>query len=301
MDIFIPVAIGGKTSLVLKTSFELGGIQEALKTVYIPVLITVAVIIVFSTLNALGLSRKIASPVKILNEASKRIAKGELSIHLDIKTNDEIEELTHTFNNMTKQLIRMKEIAENANPLTKLPGNTMIREQIERRITEGKKFAVIHADLDNFKVYNDCYGIGAGDVAIKMTGDLFREALRKYGGPEEFLGHEGGDDFVLLASLAHVKPITDFFLAEFDRRSRDLYSREDQERGYILGRERRLKEKGEEERPEAIVLFPLMTISLAGLSNEERPFTSYAEITNRISDVKHRAKRTKGNCFVLAK
>jgi hypothetical protein len=87
----------------------------------------------------------------------------------------------------------MKERAENANPLTRLPGNNMIQEQVETRIHDKTPFAVVYADLDNFKALNDYYGIGVGDRAIKLTAQVLRQALKK-GTASDFLGHEGGGE-----------------------------------------------------------------------------------------------------------
>lgn len=301
METLMPITFEDKAAYVLKTSYSLGSLQSALRAVYVPVMITIGIIIFLSITNTLALSRQIVRPIKTLNEASKQIGRGNLRLQVHIKTNDEIEELSQTFNYMTLELARMKEIAENANPLTKLPGNNIIHEEIEKRIQDKKKFIVVHSDLDNFKVFNDAYGIGAGDIAIRMTAELFKETIKKFGGPEDFVGHEGGDDFVFITTPQTIQPITDFFLAEFDKRSRLLYNQEDQKRGYILGHERRLSEKEDTEKPQELTQFPLMSISLAALSNEDRPFETYADITNRMVTVKKKAKGVKGSCLVVVK
>jgi GGDEF domain-containing protein len=301
MDTLMPIAVDDRVAYVLKTAYSLGGLQDALKAVYIPILITVGLVIFLSVANTLALSKKIVKPIKTLNEASKEIAGGNLSLQVRVKTNDEIEELSQTFNVMTRELARMKDIAENANPLTKLPGNNIIHEEIDERIEQKKKFIVIHSDLDNFKVFNDAYGIGAGDIAIRLTSELFKESIHKFGAADNFVGHEGGDDFVLISTPETIKPLTDYFLSEFDKRSRKLYSKEDQERGFILGKERRAEGTGREAKPQESAKFPLMSISLAALSNEDHPFESYADITNRMVEIKKKAKRTKGSCLVMVK
>jgi diguanylate cyclase (GGDEF)-like protein len=198
---------------------------------------------------------------------------------VDIKTGDEIAELVNTFNQMTAALERMKERAENTNPLTKLPGNNMIHEEIVRRINAQRKFAVIYSDLDNFKAFNDKYGIGDGDKAIKLTADILRESLR-LGSRDDFLGHEGGDDFVLISTPDRAQKVADYITAEFDRRIRSLFKKEDLDQGFIIAHAR----------DGNVQKFPLMTISLAGVSNEKRPLTSYGEITNICAEVKKKAK-----------
>jgi len=130
METLIPLIVNENINYVVKTVYNLGSFREALKAVYVPVLITVGVVILLCVMYTLTLSKKIVKPIISLNRASKEVAEGNLELEVQIKTNDEIEELSHTFNHMTKELARMKAIAENANPLTKLPGNTVIHEQI---------------------------------------------------------------------------------------------------------------------------------------------------------------------------
>lgn len=184
----------------------------------------------------------------------------------------------------------MKERAENASPLTKLPGNNVIHEEIEKRIADKKKFVVVYSDLDNFKAFNDKYGIGAGDQAIKLTAAVMQEGLKK-GGLDDFLGHEGGDDFVLLTTPDKAEAVTCYITSDFDKRIRALYNKEDLERGYIVSKSR----EGE------IKQFPIMTLSLAGVSNINQQLTSYGQITNICASVKKVAKKTPGSVFVLDK
>jgi diguanylate cyclase (GGDEF)-like protein len=190
---------------------------------------------------------------------------------------------------MTEELIKMKEKAENANPLTKLPGNIVIREEIEKRINENKKFTVIYCDLDNFKAFNDEYGIAQGDEAIKLTGDIFKDAVKKAGNSEDFIGHEGGDDFLLLTTPEKTQAVTDCIISEFDKRIRSLYSLEDLNKGFIVAHAR----------DGSVQNFPIMTISLAGITNEHRSIQSYAEVTNIAAELKKKAKKIQKSCFVL--
>jgi diguanylate cyclase (GGDEF)-like protein len=235
------------------------------------------------------LTKTIVKPIYILNDATKAIAGGDLKLKVDIKTRDEIEELGNTFNYMTEALQKMKERAENANPLTKLPGNNVIHEEIAKRITSNRKFMVVYSDLDNFKAFNDKYGIGAGDKAIKMTADIMRDSLKEAGGPDDFLGHEGGDDFVMVTVPARTAQITKYICDEFDKRVRALYKKEDLDTGFIVAHAR----------DGSIQKFPIMTISLAGVSNEKRPLASYGEITNICAEVKKKAKAVPKSVFVM--
>ena len=275
-------------SYAAKISYSIGNLNEALKEVYVPCVFIAAIIIVANIILSIALSKVVVGPLKILNSATKEIAAGNLNLRVELPTGDEIEEVANTFNDMTVALIRMKERAENANPLTKLPGNNVIHEEIEKRIADKRKFVVVYSDLDNFKAFNDKYGIGAGDQAIKMTAAVMQESL-KSGSPDDFLGHEGGDDFLLLTTPDKAKAVTNYITSEFDKRIRALYDKEDLGRGYIVAKSR----EGD------IKQFPIMTVSLAGVSNITQDLTSYGQITNICANVKKIAKKTSGSVFVL--
>lgn len=292
IDLYIPL-LSNKSKLLylVKTSFSLGNMQEALKQVYIPIIFTVLAVIGINIILGLSLSKSIIHPIQILNSATKEIAGGKLELRVNIKTGDEIEELGETFNDMTQALVKMKARAESANPLTKLPGNVAIHEDVDRRIKEGSKFMFIHSDLDNFKAYNDKYGLGEGDKAIKKTAELFKETIEKVGGPDDFLGHEGGDDFVVITTPQKTEAITSYFIKRFDEEMPKLYSEEDRKLGYIIAKNRQ----------GVICKFALMSISLAGVTNQHRILGSYTEITNILPELKEKAKSIQGSSFVLDK
>ncbi len=280
---------GKPISYVTKLSFPLANIQEALLNVYKPVVFTIIIVVSANLLFGYLLSKTVIGPIKVLNEVTKKIADGDLSIRTMISTNDELQELGSTFNYMTEQLIKMKERAENANPLTKLPGNIVIHENVEAKIRNKQKFMVIYCDLDNFKAFNDKHGIAQGDEAIKLTAELFKEAIKNYGNPDDFVGHEGGDDFILLTTPDKTETIAEYITKEFDKRIRSLYAQEELNQGYIIAHAR----DGSTRK------FPIMTVSLAGVSNEARPITSYGEVTNIAAEIKKKAKDIEGSVFVV--
>ncbi len=281
----------GQLSYIAKSSFPFATVQEALATVYLPVTITIVIIILANILFGYTLSKTILGPIKVLNNTTKIIAEGDLTVRTSINTQDELQELGQTFNYMTEKLIKMKERAENANPLTKLPGNIIIHEKIERIIQDNKKFMVIYCDLDNFKAFNDKYGIGKGDEAIKMTAEIFKESARIKGNPDDFVGHEGGDDFILLTTPDKAQAVADHIITEFDKQVRNLYSQDDLKQGFIIAHAR----------DNSVKKFPIMTISLAGVTNVHREILSYGEVTNIAAEVKKKAKAEDGSVFVVDK
>ncbi len=277
--LFTPIVLDEVPHYVAIFRYSLGNMADALREVG-NLCLLVALGVIFSIVPlGLLLIQAILRPIQILNRATKDIAAGNLSEKVSVPTQDELGELAETFNQMTSALVRLKERAENANPLTKLPGNNVIHEEIEKRIREGTKFVAIYCDLDNFKAFNDNYGIAVGDQAIRLTATILREAVRQ-GNLSDFLGHEGGDDFILLTSPEKADPVTQFICSEFDRKIQELYSTEDRQRGHILSKDR----EGNAKR------FPIMTLSLAGVTNVHRPLSSYAEVTNICAEVKKKVK-----------
>ncbi len=276
---YAPIAVDEVPQYVAVFRYSLGNMQQAIEQVsQLCTLVAGGVILVVGFLCVM-LIQSLLGPISDLNQATQNISAGNLRQQVNVTTDDELGELAETFNEMAQALVVMKARAENANPLTKLPGNNMIHEEIEKRIKGKKKFVAVYSDLDNFKAFNDKYGIGAGDQAIKLTAQIMKEAVRK-GSAGDFLGHEGGDDFIILTLPEKMEAVTAHICAEFDKQVRQFYSAEDQAQGFIVSKDR----EGN------IKQFPIMTISLAGASNLKRELVSYAEVTNICAEVKKKAK-----------
>ncbi len=276
---YAPITLDDVPQYIAVFRYSLGNMSQAIQQVAgLCILIALGVILAVGFLCWL-LIRSLLGPIRSLNEGTQAISSGNLSQQVDVTTDDELGELAETFNEMAQALVLMKARAENANPLTKLPGNNMIHEAIEKLIKGKKKFVAVYSDLDNFKAFNDKYGIGAGDQAIKLTAQIMKEAMKK-GAPGDFLGHEGGDDFIILTTPEKTDAVTGHVCAEFDKRVRQFYSAEDQAQGFIMSKDREGNVKQ----------FPVMTISLAGVGNIVRELTSYAEVTNICAEVKKKAK-----------
>jgi diguanylate cyclase (GGDEF)-like protein len=288
-SVYVFLTENNETALIARVYFSLADIGEALRQVYVPAISVGLILIFLNIVLGTALSHVVVRPIKIVNEAAKKIASGRLDLKINIHTNDEIQELSESFNFMTKELVKMKDKAENANPLTKLPGNIIIMEKIEERIKQNKKFIVIYGDLDNFKAFNDKYGILKGDEAIKLIANILKEAIREKGHSDDFVGHEGGDDFMVLTTPESAQAIADFTIKEFDCKVRSLYESADLDRGCIVSLDRDNNTKQ----------FPIMTISMAGVTNEHRQISSYAEVTNIAAELKKKAKAQKKSCFIV--
>ena len=180
------------------------------------------------------------------------------------------------------------EMAKGANPLTGLPGNVAIEREIARRSAAQSATCLVYVDLDNFKVYNDVFGFQNGDKAILMTARILGEALASLGGEEDFLGHVGGDDFVLLCSCDTVEPVCQAAIEAFALASPALYNPEDRERGFIEG----------QSRDGRVGRFDLLTISMGVIDCAFVVPVTMDELGQRAAAVKKFAKSQSGNSLV---
>jgi diguanylate cyclase (GGDEF)-like protein len=174
-----------------------------------------------------------------------------------------------------------------SSPLTSLPGNNAIQRIITARLATAEPLAVIYFDLSNFKSFNDKYGWLAGDEVIKKLGDIIVHILMAYGDKEDFVGHVGGDDFILITRPACSEMIAREVLRNFDEQIVNCYNAEDRARGYIESADR----QGELRR------IPLMTIAAAIVTNEHRQLYHPLQIAQIAAEVKHYLKTLPGSNY----
>jgi diguanylate cyclase (GGDEF)-like protein len=174
-------------------------------------------------------------------------------------------------------------------PLTSLPGNVRIEEEIERRVRSGASFAILYADLDHFKAYNDHYGFLRGDRVIQLTARLIQETALEVGGEGAFVGHVGGDDFVVACEAEDAEAIARAIIERFDREVPQHYDPEDRARGFIEVVDRR----GETQR------FPFLSISIGIASSARRRFTHFAEVVAVATEMKAYTKGIRGSSFAV--
>ncbi len=179
------------------------------------------------------------------------------------------------------------EMAKGTNPLTGLPGNVAIEQEVESRIAQNRRFSIIYADLDHFKVYNDTYGFKNGDRIIKLAADIMSWATRKHAGQNARLCHIGGDDFVLITSPESIEKICKSIHRCFGRLVKHCYCPEDRARGWIKAKGRDGKERN----------YPLVSISLGVI--EICGQCSLMEIGERAAHIKKYAKSQPGNSMAI--
>ena len=178
------------------------------------------------------------------------------------------------------------EMAKGTNPLTGLPGNVTLEQEVEASVGRGTRFCIVYADLDNFKIYNDTYGFKNGDRVIKLTADILAWAVRRRGNPEARLYHIGGDDFVLTVRPDLADRLCRSTIRCFKRLVKACYCDTDRARGIIVAVGRDCVDRE----------YPLISISL-GVIEVAGPCT-LLEIGERAAHVKKFAKAIPGNSSV---
>lgn len=188
---------------------------------------------------------------------------------------------------LLREITKMQiENARYANPLTLLPGNVPINEHIDHLLHSGEPFTVCYCDIDHFKPFNDVYGYRKGDEAIQFTGRLLNWACDP---KQDFIGHIGGDDFIMVMRSKDWEKRCNQALTSFAHTSSVLF--EDAHRaigGYLS-----------EDRQGRIVHHPLPTLSIGVVCVAPGAFRSHHEISEAASAAKKMAKKTPGNSLFV--
>ncbi|WP_165865929.1 GGDEF domain-containing protein [Lucifera butyrica] len=196
--------------------------------------------------------------------------------------------IMNLLNNITKLQIRR---AHNANPLTGLPGNLLIEDRLKELVTNKAPFAVLYLDLNNFKAFNDKYGFEHGDKVLLFTAQLISRCLAISGGTNDFIGHIGGDDFIIITRPERACALAQAIIEQFDTDILPFYQPEDREKGYIEVKNRR----GQWEQ------IPIVGVSIAIVSTANRPFSNYLEIGEIAAELKKLAKEQPCSNYVMDK
>jgi PleD family two-component response regulator len=175
-----------------------------------------------------------------------------------------------------------------ASPLTGLPGNRSIEEEIGRRLASGEPFAMLQIDIDFFKAFNDHYGYARGDQAIQRLAKIVSEASQRHGGDHNFLGHIGGDDFLVLAGPDQAERLGEDIIAEFNRAVGGLYDPADRDRGYVEVRNRL----------HHLDRFPLMSLTISLVSTDRMPVSHLAQLIDIAQELKAHGKGIPGSVLV---
>jgi EAL domain-containing protein (putative c-di-GMP-specific phosphodiesterase class I)/GGDEF domain-containing protein len=173
--------------------------------------------------------------------------------------------------------------AKHLNPLSELPGNLLIEQQLEKCLDSKDNNCILYFDLDNFKAYNDVYGFENGDRVLKHLTRTLKENISR----DHFLGHIGGDDFLAILPRDHAEQACSEVINEFDNSIFNFYNQDDIDKGFIVTRNR----TGIEES------FPLLSISIAAVSIKNQ-LTIY-DLAEKASKIKKQCKAVVGSNYVI--
>ncbi len=197
----------------------------------------------------------------------------------------DVDELAARVRTVLRRARQLRDLS----PLTGLPGNAGITRQLAARIATHKPLAVVHVDIDNFKSFNDAYGFLRGDGVISFCATCLQGAAAVAATGETFVGHIGGDDFVVLLPPDDVAAFCDHAIAEWDDQIGSRYDPADAARGAVEVKDRR----GE------IREVPLATLSMGVATNEHRRFSSEWEASALAAEMKEYAKRQSGSNYQI--
>lgn len=239
---------------------------------------------------ALATTINISRPLKKLEKATERIAEGNFDYRPDIHRHDEIGSLAHSFGIMAERLKELEALHLDASPLTGLPGNLAIEREIGRRLSEKHLFSLCHVDLDNFKPFADRYGYAWGSEVIKDVGFMLTSVLGRRPDLQKgvFLGHIGGDDFVIIAEPKQAEEISRETIRVFDEQITRFYSERDREKGFIIARDRHGIHRK----------YPLMTITIAIVTDDGQRFDNPLDMAKKAAELKEYAKAMPGSNYV---
>lgn len=226
-------------------------------------------------------------PITVLSvygSTSDKVRAFELGVDNYIVKSRNIEELVAELVACAHSQLRRAQ-QSSLSPLTLLPGGLQLERAIDRKLSSQEPWSILYLDLDNFKAFNDVYGFLAGNNMILLVGHICQRVVYEHGNPDDFVGHIGGDDFVIVTSPDCANMLCRNILLRYKEESAVFYRREDLERGSISGRDR----KG---RP---YQFPLVSLSIGVVSSQLRCTHSLAELSSLAAEAKRDAKQSSNN------
>ncbi len=238
---------------------------------------------------ALIITRDISHSIHQLKVSTLEISGGKFDHLPEVRHQDELGDLSQAFQRMAQRLRRLEEMYLDANPLTHLPGSVAIENVLKKRLKEETPLAFCQLDLSHFKAFNDRYGYARGNEVIQGTAKIITEVVKSQGDGGAFVGHIGGDDFVVITSFERCEKICLAIIETFDKIVPEFYDLEDRQRGYIQGETR----QGQK------VSFPIMTLAIAVVTNQHRGLENHVQVGEIAAELKNYAKSFSHSIFVV--
>jgi diguanylate cyclase (GGDEF)-like protein len=241
-------------------------------------------------------------------EVVKRLRTNARTAHIPVvvlsarhDTNDKVralnsqanDYLTKPFNSdelMARIRTQLRHVRESLlSPLTGLPSGLRIEHAIAQTLGSNVQWAILYLDLDHFKAYNDVYGPLQGNDLIRLLGRVSTESVRETGNTDDFVGHIGGDDFIVITTPDRVQSMCQRIVSQWDRESLAYYSPEDVQRGTLLAQDR----QGH------LQAYPLAGVSIGVVTNLHRPIVTMEAFSRTAAEAKARAKTISGSGYFI--
>ncbi len=229
---------------------------------------------------SLTITRKISGSIDQLKLSTREISEGRFDHLPEVSDRDELGDLSHAFQKMAQRLKQLEQMHLDANPLTHLPGSAVIEHVLNERLERDIPLAFCQLDLSHFKAFNDRYGYARGNEVIRATARTIIEVVEAQGKDVAFVGHIGGDDFVLITSVEWSEKICPAVIDSFDRMIRNYYDPKDRDRGYIQGQTR----QGQK------VFVPIMTMAISVVTNQYCRLENHIQVGEIAAEMKNYAK-----------
>ena len=238
---------------------------------------------------ALIITRNISRSIHQLKVSTMEISGGKYDNLPEVPNQDELGDLSLAFQNMAQRLKRLEEAHLDANPLTRLPGGVAIENVLNKRLKEETPLAFCQLDLSYFKAFNDRYGYARGNEVIQATAKLVTKVVKGQGDEGGFVGHIGGDDFAVITSPERYEAICHSIIDSFDEMILDFYDPQDRQAGCIRGETR----QGQK------ITFPIMTLSIAVVTNQTRRLQNHIQVGEISAELKGYAKSFPRSIYVV--
>ena len=245
--------------------------------------------VVLGIVIALAITHNISRSINQLKLSTREISEGKFDGLPEVPDQDELGDLSQAFHRMAQRLKSLEEMYLDANPLTHLPGGIAIEAILNKRLKEDTSVAFCQLDLSHFKAFNDRYGYARGNEVIQAAAKIVTDVVNELGDEGAFAGHIGGDDFVVIVSPEKYENICVSIIDSFNKTILGFYDLEDQQRGYILGETR----QGQK------VSFPIMTLGIAVVTNQNRRLQNHIQVGEIAAELKTYAKSFPHSTFVV--
>jgi DNA-binding response OmpR family regulator len=208
----------------------------------------------------------------------------------EVGVDDYITKPFHTDELLARIRTQLRRVQQNfLSPLIGLPGGFQVELAIKYKLNSVEPWSMLYLDLDNFKAFNDVYGFLRGNDMIRLVGQICQRVVRQYGNPDDFVGHIGGDDFVVVTTPECAPILCEYISAQFKEESTIFYRPEDLRRGTISGVDR----KGRS------YLFSLVSLSIGVINNQMWQPHSIEEVSYLAAEAKYHAKQSIDNVYHL--